>query len=373
MCGSISVIQGLLQAEQTQSSHSRIECAFSLYSHNKRDELLTENQLQTLLSSGLVDWIADDYVGWEHGAMMQSPFLSILLAECPTNESFFETQRRSSLPNWDNLCKGDKFDFMSYAMGWPAKTVRRLLNLEGPIQGEDIQKWKEEGVSLLHWSIMWFSTAESIVISPTVPRKYWTEWQELLTEIIGATGTNNLHLMETYNWQHLSGASMKETLPATFLLCFFRAVGRWFIDRRSQASVEARLDILLGAMMSCGIDLEAYGRREFDIWEHEYGSKHIRPISCVKVHVFNWTKSQPLGSGSYWTYTHSLMVAIHYGPKLEDWIIEWDRCWDYAEVFWNMVENPLQVEVMPGSWIDTDELDKRPLDSSYPWIPSKCE
>lgn len=369
MCRSIRVIQGLLQAEHTHVCDSRAQCASWLYDRSERIPL-TENQLQTLLSSGFVDWIADNFVALDHGDNMHLDHLSNLLARCPSNKSFFEAQRRLLLPNWDSYCKIDKVRMMPCAMTWSAETVRCLLDLEGPVQRYDIQRWDEEGLSLLQWSTMWFSCAPPTGLSPRFPRprEDWTGWQRLLTEIINAT--DDLHSMKTYDWRGEGNfcpwaEERAEELPATFLLCFFCVVDRCFIDRRVQISVEAKLKMLLGALMSCGIDLEAYGRREFDIWEHVYGSKHIRSISCVGVLNWNWLKTRHLAYGQW---KSDLMVAIHYGPKLDDWIIEWDRCWDYPEVFWNMVENPLQVEVMPGSWVDTDEPYEGPSKSCLPTI-----
>lgn len=378
MFGSISVIKGLLPVEQTKLSCSPALCASLLYSNRRfRSETFTENELQILLSNGFIDWVADDFVGFELRDLSkwQDNANAGILASCPPNESFFETQVRSYFPRWDQYCKSDKVRMVSSSMSphWTAERLRRLLDLEMPLQREHIRAWETDGVSLLHWSIMWFSDSEPLLESRR-QRKNWTEWLKLLTELISAT--DNLHSMRTYQWRRIWDPPAKENKPTTFLLCLFRIVDRRLDGSRDSSRVEIKLSLLLDVLMSCGVDLEEYGRREFDIWEREHGAKHLRSVSCVKIVDWNWTMSRHLGYtyGSNAGWTHELMVAIHYGPKPEDWFIEWDRNWDYAEVFWKMVENPLEVEVMPGSWVD-DEPSKfagRPPYSSFPWLPAMC-
>lgn len=260
---------------------------------------------------------------------------------------------------------------MSYS--WTAERIRRLLDLEGPIQEKHIRAWEKEDISLLHWSIIWFSSSEPLVTSWRQKRN-WTEWLKLLTEVISAT--DNLHLMKSYQWQKPRWKAQGNQ-PTTFLLCFFRVARRVFNGcAQPRTRVESKLSLLLGVLKNCGVDLEEYGRREFEIWEHEHGAKHMRSVSCVKIVDWNWTMSRHLGYtyGSNAGWTHELMVAIHYGPNPEDWFIEWDRNWDFAEVFWKMVENPLEVEVMPGSWNDDDDLYgiSEPLCSSLPWVLAIC-
>lgn len=369
--GSTSVIQGLIQAEQTQVFRSRTTCAYLLYIYRRLTfNAFAKNQLQTLLSSGFVDWVADDFVGFEPRDLSSGQLHAStnLLAMCPPDERFFEMQLRSYLPHWDQYCKRDKVKMVSSSsgIGWSAKRLRRLLDLEGTIQRKHIKAWEKDGVSLLHWSIMWFSASEPLIES-WGQRKDWTEWLKLLTEVISAA--DNLHLMGTYQWRCAWDLLAKENMPTTILLCFFRVANRCLWDRHGSSRLETKLSLLLDVLTSCGVDLETFGRREFDIWEHEHGAKHIRSVSCVKIVDWNWTMSRPLrypvlGCGEL---TNDLMVAIHYGPKREDWFIECDRYWDYAEVFWNMVENPLEVEVMPGSWIDDDLYSacNQPL-SSFP-------
>lgn len=291
---------------------------------------------------------------------------TLLLASCPPNETFFETQVRSYFPHWDQYCRNDKFRMMSSEMtySWSAERIRRLLDLDRPIQEKHISAWEKDGVSLLHWSIMWFSSSTPWAESRR-QKHDWTEWLKLLTEVINAT--DSLHLMKMYQWRDLwQKLPAQENKPTTFLLCFFR-VGSRLSDRSdARIGVEEKFSMLLGVLTSCGVDLEEYGRREFDIWEHEHGAKHMRSVSCVKIGDWNWTRSRLLLDWRGESWINDLMVAIHYGPKREDWFIEWDWPWDYAEVFWNMVENPLQVEVMPGSWVD-DEPCSGPLSSSFPW------
>lgn len=340
-----------------------------------QNKIFTGDQLQTLQSNGFIDWIADDFVGFEprDSSMSHIRAITTLLASCPPNERFFETQLRSYFPHWGQYCKSDKVRMVSsvFRSDWSAVRIRRLLDLKGPIQREHIRVWDEDGISLLHWSIMWFGRSESWSDSPA-QRKDWTQWSELLIELISAT--DNLHLMKPYRWRRPHDFSEINCEPTTFLLCFFRVVNKVYDGYDPRIRMKTRLSILLGMLTSCGVDLEEFGRREFDIWEHKYGAKHMRSISCVNVLDWNWTESQCLGDGWYYPrWTNASMVAIHYGPKQEDWFIEWDRYWDYAEVFWNMVENVVEVEVMPGSWIDDEpSTDEWPLKSSYGWVIEMC-
>lgn len=56
----------------------------------------------------------------------------------------------------------------------------------------------------------------------------------------------------------------------------------------------------------------------------------------------------------YWAvYSWSQGLRVypsHYGSNLEDWFIVWDRYPQLLKDFWDLIESPQRVKVMPGTW-----------------------
>lgn len=344
---------------------------------------ITESELQSVLDDGFLDWVADDVDGLESTSEISGLYLSTSLAGSPS-KCFFEQQLRAYFPDWDQLQPRFKLVvlFPRRHVQWPAGHLRRLIRRDGPIQQDDIQKWKEDGVSLTYWIFRVFNNWSTLTIeeifgtsNANSSPKIWTEWQQLLVETILAA--EDLHLMHSPDWTGSLWSSGGARFPKTFLESVVFRTGEFDFAgcRRWDYGVEKRLNVLLHALRMCGVDLEAYGKDEFELWESEYGATHVATAACVNVLDWNCKRYR-------WKYglVEDLMSAIHYGPNPEDWYIEWDTCRDYPEVFWNMVENPLQLEVMPGTWVndESDDDNKRMLislhgllffDGECSWLP----
>lgn len=356
--GSFDVIVGLLQTEQAVT-HSRLGSAILLY-HQMDWKQIIEKDMQPLLDHGFFEWIAAEVAEFEPSDTGRR-FLSDSAWYPPSNMGLFELHLQACLPYWDDLRPAHKKRMIQCSHDWPANHVRRLIRPGGDIQQEDMRKWTDDGISLLHWVIICFCYSEPRIFDHAAFR---TDWQQLLTEVILAA--DNLHLLQDLNFRSRTEPFGDGGVPMTMLLCFFTAISRpVFYTTTQRIRPEARLNMLLAVLMSCGIDLDAYGRCEFGIWASQHGATHMETASCVKVLDFRWklprAKFRAVANSrrdvSYHRYARiiyceDIVFAIHYGPRLEDWSIEFDRYRDWPLQFWNMVENPLQVEVMPGTWVD---------------------
>lgn len=311
--------------------------------------------MQPLLAHGFVDRVADDIVGLEPSEI--PVFVYVNLAYSPPIEGFFELLLRTYLPGWDRLRPSEKALLVCRwgTAPWPANSVRRLVRPYGHIQREDMRKWNNDGVSLLHWiSGLFGNSRPRSWRSEHLPR-WRVDWQQLLAEIINVA--DDLHLVHSLLWAYCPWDRHRTEVPMTFLSCFLGSDMEGLANVGEKESSKARLNMLLGVLKSCGVDLEAFGRIEFEIWESEYGATHMATVPCVKVLDWNWKTRRAIGHCWPPVWRADLISAIYYGPTPEDWSIEYDRYRNWPAVFWKMVENPLQAEVMPGAWAGDDSDD----------------
>lgn len=97
------------------------------------------------------------------------------------------------------------------------------------------------------------------------------------------------------------------------------------------------LRLLLQDLKSCGIDLEEYGRNEWQAWR---SSK--LPYEDTKVFTSRAHRGPRL-------------AFFNYGPEPKDWSFELDYFTpEYARDFWDMVEAPPPPPPMPGAWVEDD-------------------
>lgn len=293
----------------------------------------------------LVGLVADENVGLEPNDVNFGDVLECLSRSSnPLIDGFLELQLQAYFPGWDNLRPAEKVNMLfgdreEERNVWEANIIRRLVRQHGPIQLGDILEWEEEGLSLVHWVWTLFGMSPYY---PTLLGKQ--DWTQLLMEAIEAGG-DDLHMRQGAPWIGRLLWSDEEVDTWTPLYCFFVGILR---TRVLEAKHVVRgLRVLLAVLDDRGIDLVEYGRREFEIWRSELGAVHMEAVSCVKFLSWDWYVY-------VWWQRPELMEAIHYGPTPEDWFISWDRYQDYPEAFWNMVENPPRVEVMPGTWVDED-------------------
>ncbi|KAF3767738.1 hypothetical protein M406DRAFT_355687 [Cryphonectria parasitica EP155] len=150
--------------------------------------------------------------------------------------------------------------------------------------------------------------------------------------------------MQSVPWR-LRGSLLSPVTPLVCLLGGFAYTLRYRI--RNLESLHQSLRLFLTVLQSCGVNLEEYGRREFELWSEEYGANHVEAMSCVRF---------PSGMISIYVDEEVLypVDTIHYGPTLEDWSFESDFVQDFLATFWDMVENPPRDEIMPGTWVEDE-------------------
>ncbi|KAI2469516.1 hypothetical protein F4781DRAFT_213381 [Annulohypoxylon bovei var. microspora] len=101
----------------------------------------------------------------------------------------------------------------------------------------------------------------------------------------------------------------------------------------------AVLNFWLEALKFAGVDLDAYGYREHEIF---VGHDNHR----FEVHYY-----RSPGDSEELPFSAFDLVGFRFGPDLEDWEFYWNEPTDeFAGDFWDLIENPpLHI---PGSWVD---------------------
>lgn len=307
-------------------------------------------QIQNLfISHGLFNNIHDERTlgqFGDEGKWVVSSGLSRLV-----DDALFEMYLTSLFPNWDHFSPTTKFNLVFNDFNvWDANRMRRLVRRQGKISEDDIRIWRKDGLSLWHWISACFgawSTRYSFV------RHDYEDWKELLFEI--GKLVDDFHEEHTMPWFQSSLWSQREWYPsgmairlkgfhkATPFICMLLTFGPY----EGYKVFENHIVSFLSVLERCGLDLQKFGRREFDTWEHEYGAIHNTDAQYVAIGHWNYktrtSSSDPLSALAN-------LTGIHYGGRT--WSFDWDCTQIHlSEDFWRMVENQSDMKPMPGAWI----------------------
>ena len=130
-----------------------------------------------------------------------------------------------------------------------------------------------------------------------------------------------------------------------------------------------RMHSWLEDLAEAGIDLDEYGRLEAEAASDSATQQEAVVNSVVKQNpkTGQWVINTPRGQ---------ILVLFRYGPRPEDWTLEWDFLDEqFAGDFWDMIE---RLPPMPGTWQDYDDdgngLHNWPGDISWdiPWAVMSC-
>lgn len=264
------------------------------------------------------------------------------------NDVLFEMHLTSFFPGWDQYPPRKRFELVFNEVEvWEANRMRRLIRRQGRISVDDVRLWREDGLSLWHWISSCFGTWDDRFIFVKTDDE---DWKELLFETIKLV--DDLHQEHTVPWfqfwdhrasWHLcmSGVPLTpgHSYTLTPFICLFVAYITYGGCRALQRTVSSYLSVL----EKCGVELQNFGRREFDIWELKYGAIHKKDTQYVAVGHWNWEidnlRDDPGG-------TTAKLMGIYYGSKT--WSLDWDYLQIHAsEDFWRMVENQSRTKLMP--------------------------
>ncbi|KAK7955656.1 uncharacterized protein PG986_004878 [Apiospora aurea] len=107
-------------------------------------------------------------------------------------------------------------------------------------------------------------------------------------------------------------------------------------------SVNTGLQEWIAMLIEAGVDVEEYGRREWDILKDTNPKSYISFTAGPR-----WRKDHELPFKANELY----LYGFKYGPNVEDWDILCNEPTDrFAGEFWDLVEDrPLDI---PGAWYD---------------------
>lgn len=310
------------------------------------------------ISHGVIDAVAEEIAGgWLND---YSPWcVAVTLSETP-GETFFELQLQAYFPGWDQFRPQAKFDLLfEHHFIWDAHRMRRLIRRQGPISSDDVRIWQEDGLSLLQWIstcfgayIVWFRRYQYTSTFNDSPALLLEDWEQVMSETINSVDDlNQKHpasWFQSETWKDLGRVAsqtpleIKGSSTITPLVCILRGCQR-FADYRI---AEERVASFLSVLKKCGVDVRKFARREFCIWERDYGAIHKKEIQYVALRHWNWEFQ-----------TFRILTGIHYGSA--KWSFDWDDCPNYAEEFRQTVEkqsSPLE-DVMPGTWVDDSDVE----------------
>lgn len=155
-------------------------------------------------------------------------------------------------------------------------------------------------------------------------------WRVLARELV-TIGADIHALSEAPSWPE------SEIFQTPFTSLFEGLQG--FKSSRSISRLLQRLVTMwLEDLVTSGVDLVEYGRKEKEIWDLSSISKDVLFFMCMS-------------SGFDHEAWHIHVIDVVFGAAPSDWHIWWSEPTDFlAGQFWAMIESP--EELMPGSWIE---------------------
>ncbi len=237
---------------------------------------------------------------------------------------------------------------------WEPGCLRELLGGIGDIAAAEFQASIAEGVSPLHYISLAYghSRCWELVAGLNLENP---EWARLIQDTVKLC--DDLHRSHELKiprplmgspWVEWSTGS-----PVTLLFCVLLGVTqeiRYRLESRRRFDIkimEAVLHDWLRALEDTGVDLQSYGEKELAFFEaSEFRSKRW----------LNWFDRLGIRVGYLAFYRDNLpkLVRFKYGPRIEDWSLEWDmEVEEFAGDFWGIWDN-LEAPLMqvPGAWVD---------------------
>ena len=211
----------------------------------------------------------------------------------------------------------------------------KIVSRDSSLSAERIRATQGGRHSFLHSLSLAYRQSMTHVIYRGEPDSKSKDWEDLMRRVAATVDSEDLHTQ----FREDGGLLMT---PMFFLMkgCLPLDWSYFFYPKPTQSRCRGTLlKILrrwLNHLMLGGIDLEKFGRAELRLFRENSALKSYRWIFLFSVLE---KKTGPI------------LVKFTYGPRPEDWTLEWDmQSEEFAEDFWEIVENPpLRI---PGAWED---------------------
>ncbi|KAI1324891.1 hypothetical protein F5Y16DRAFT_402018 [Xylariaceae sp. FL0255] len=245
------------------------------------------------------------------------------------------------------LCSEDDMSQL-WSKSWQTQIIENYnLNTEADFIKRILQPYWDEDLlgpcspSMVSYSLLRSTThglmaALQIISSNSKPYRHWAG---LAKRIL--TNAPVIHHIERMDLM----ANLDPKNPGHLFLSYLQF--GILMSRKSNISdqIHGIQQIWLSWVQTAGYDLHKYGQREHEIFCSQ--NSGLGRELLWRPHMY----SKP---GSYLKLR---LRGFTFGPRLEDWKIFWsDPGTNYAADFWRIVEDRPRDDIMPGSWIDEDDL-----------------
>ena len=163
------------------------------------------------------------------------------------------------------------------------------------------------------------------------------DWRELLRWMFVGISSEDICRIRNEPWEHVTPLfagllGCDPTLPKI-------SPGLRYTCRRLSAATTAWLEDLLQA----GVDLEAYGEREWGLYRQDDW-----------LQTWHWSNLTCDHEDSASNAEGPLLVTFTYGPRPEDWTLQWDLATEeFAADFWETLDvYSANSHIMPGGWVE---------------------
>ncbi|KAK1990338.1 hypothetical protein LX36DRAFT_416636 [Colletotrichum falcatum] len=249
-------------------------------------------------------------------------------------------------------------------------TYRSLLSEDTEIARGDVEESVRQGFSLLHSAAIAVGKrmADDLQYDPRTfrARSYTESWSDLIIDTVRAVPEikSLCHVETVVPWDWFLVPVWRSTPLISLLggaLCRLSPEVRL---REWDSIFQTVLKQWLRDLQSAGVDLLQYGRQEalvqkftcpevkgaFDSDAINASRRVVRnELQAVKDSWMVSVEQKFDKSDRYWMPIR--ITALHYGPEVDDWRVEWlIESEAFAGEFWRVVEAPRAA--MPGSWVD---------------------
>ncbi|ETS88140.1 hypothetical protein PFICI_01968 [Pestalotiopsis fici W106-1] len=233
-------------------------------------------------------------------------------------------------PNHNGLNICERLDYGKVQWDYGDDVLRFLLFNGGTVTTEQIQALEKSGIGPLNLIAFGYHWKK---YRPNVDPRLTTLVHEMIRSEANVHFEQHPHALPL----HMRGVN-GYPFSTPFFGVLIPAPYYYYYDddnegpQRLQEDIERVMLNWLEDLYSCGIDLSRYGKHEMKVF---------RKNRILRERWYPWDQWMQLS-------------GFKYGPKPEDWVLEWDLMPErLSGEFWSMVEEQLQHPQMPGAWVDS--------------------